>query len=54
MKQNFVGKTVPAVLVFVLVLSARFPSGDLLPEATRLRTEALLALGHKPAALAGP
>lgn len=31
---------------------ARFPSGSLLPEATRLRTEALLALGHKPAALA--
>ena len=31
---------------------ARFPSGSLLPEATRLRTEALLALGQKPAALA--
>jgi tetratricopeptide (TPR) repeat protein len=31
---------------------ARFPSGSLLPEATRLRTEALLALGYKPAALA--
>ena len=31
---------------------ARFPNGSLLPEVTRLRTEALLALGHKPAALA--
>jgi TolA-binding protein len=31
---------------------ARFPNGSLRPEATRLRTEALLALGHKPAALA--
>jgi hypothetical protein len=29
----------------------RFPSGSLLPEATRLRTEALLALGQKRAAL---
>jgi tetratricopeptide (TPR) repeat protein len=34
------------------VYLARFPDGSLLPEATRLRTEALLALGHKPAALA--
>jgi TolA-binding protein len=31
---------------------AQFPSGSLLPEATRLRTEALLALGQKQAALA--
>jgi hypothetical protein len=31
---------------------ARFPGGSLSPEAGRLRTEALLALGHKPAALA--
>jgi TolA-binding protein len=31
---------------------ARFPRGSLFPEATRLRAEALLALGHKPAALA--
>jgi TolA-binding protein len=31
---------------------ARFPNGSLLPEAIRLRTEALLALGDKPAALA--
>jgi hypothetical protein len=31
---------------------ARFPSGSLMPEAARLRTEALLALGQKPAALA--
>jgi hypothetical protein len=31
---------------------ARFPRGSLLPEATRLRTEALLELGQKPAALA--
>ena len=30
---------------------ARFPHGSLLPEATRLRTEALLDLGHAPAAL---
>jgi len=30
---------------------ARFPNGSLLPEANRLRTEALLALGHAPAAL---
>jgi TolA-binding protein len=32
--------------------AARYPSGNLLPEASRLRTEALLALGHKGAALA--
>jgi hypothetical protein len=31
---------------------ARFPNGNLLPEAIRLRTETLLALGQKPAALA--
>jgi phage-related minor tail protein len=30
----------------------QFPGGSLLPEATRLRTEALLALGQKRAALA--
>jgi len=30
---------------------ARFPHGSLLPEANRLRTEALLDLGHAPAAL---
>ena len=30
---------------------ARFPNGVLYPEATRLRTEALLMLGHKHAAL---
>jgi hypothetical protein len=29
----------------------RFPNGTLLPEAMRLRTEALLVLGHKHAAL---
>ncbi len=32
--------------------ATRFPRGSLAPEATRLRTEALLALGQKPAALA--
>jgi TolA-binding protein len=32
--------------------AARFPHGSLGPEAARLRTEALLALGQKPAALA--
>lgn len=32
--------------------AVRFPNGSLAPEAARLRTEALLALGQKPAALA--
>jgi TolA-binding protein len=32
--------------------AARFPNGSLGPEAARLRTEALLDLGQKPAALA--
>lgn len=32
--------------------AVRFPAGSLGPEAARLRTEALLALGQKPAALA--
>ena len=41
-----------AALVALDDYGARFPSGVLAPEAARLRTEALLLLGRKPAALA--
>lgn len=39
-------------LVILDQYAARFPNGSLAPEAARLRTETLLALGQKPAALA--
>jgi hypothetical protein len=39
-------------LVALDAYETRFPNGSMLPEATRLRTEALLQLGYKRAALA--